>query len=107
LSKGGEPVPDFTYEVHFECAQVFHKEVLGSKGDKYIVTFGRKNDDFDFDCTCPASKYRVGHCKHIKSVMDQKCNYHTFVSDEEPIIENNKHMCPRCGSELVAVRVAV
>lgn len=100
-------MPDFLYETHYECNQMFRKEVMGSKGDTYVVTFGRKFDDFDFDCTCPSSKYRAGHCKHIKSVMHQKCNYHTFNSHQEPIDRDGQKFCPNCGSELVVVRVAV
>lgn len=100
-------MPDFIYELHYECNQPFRKEVVGSKGDKYIITFGRKYDDYDFDCTCPANKYRVGHCKHIKSVMHQKCDYHTLSSHEAPVERDGQKFCPFCGSELVAVRVAV
>ena len=37
-----------------------HK-VLGSKGNVYTVT----NDRGSWTCTCPASKWQKGECKHI------------------------------------------
>jgi hypothetical protein len=39
--------------------------VPGSKGAVYTVT----NDRGSWSCTCPASKYQSGDCKHIKSVQ--------------------------------------
>jgi hypothetical protein len=39
-------------------------QVPGSKGAVYIVT----DDLGTWSCTCPASKWQKGECKHIKSL---------------------------------------
>ena len=39
--------------------------VLGSNGSIYNVT----NDRGSWNCTCPASKWQAGDCKHIKSLQ--------------------------------------
>jgi len=41
-----------------------HK-VLGSKGNIYTVT----DDRGSWTCTCPASKWSKGECKHIKGLQ--------------------------------------
>jgi hypothetical protein len=41
--------------------------VSGSKGAVYTVT----NDAGSWSCTCPASKWQAGECKHIKSLQIQ------------------------------------
>ena len=41
-------------------------EVLGSKGDKYIV---QKIDNV-YNCSCSGFKFR-GDCKHIKQIKDE------------------------------------
>jgi hypothetical protein len=38
--------------------------VLGSKGAVYTVT----NDRGAWTCTCPASKWQAGECKHIQAL---------------------------------------
>jgi hypothetical protein len=40
-------------------------KVTGSRGDVYTVT----EELGVWSCTCPASKYQAGDCKHIKSVQ--------------------------------------
>jgi hypothetical protein len=40
--------------------------VPGSKGSIYTVT----NDAGSWSCTCPASKWQKGECKHIKSLLE-------------------------------------
>lgn len=99
-------MPDFTYEIAWECTSDFRKEVVGSKGDIYIVSFGNAKNGEDFSCTCPAYKHRDGLCKHIKAVMHEKCNYHSLVHLPPKVVDGKK-VCPNCGSELRAVRVAV
>jgi hypothetical protein len=42
--------------------------VAGSKGAVYTVT----NDRGSWTCTCPASKWQPGECKHIKSLRPCK-----------------------------------
>jgi hypothetical protein len=41
--------------------------VTGSKGAVYTVN----NDGGTWTCTCPASKWQSGECKHIKSLQAQ------------------------------------
>jgi hypothetical protein len=41
--------------------------VSGSKGAVYTVT----NDRGSWTCTCPASKWQAGECKHVKALQTQ------------------------------------
>ena len=50
-----EPEAEITGETH---------QVAGSKGAVYTVT----NDRGSWTCTCPASKWQRGDCKHIKQL---------------------------------------
>lgn len=43
-------------------------KVLGSKGSIYTVT----NDKGAWSCTCPASRWQKGDCKHIKELQLKK-----------------------------------
>lgn len=43
-------------------------KVLGSRGNIYTVT----DEGGAWSCTCPASKWQKGDCKHIKELKNQK-----------------------------------
>ena len=45
-------------------------EVIGSKGDKYIVT--NPGDGTDWTCTCPHHTHRKAECKHIKQTKEEQ-----------------------------------
>ena len=46
-----------------ETCGIEHR-VIGSRGDIYVVT----DDRGVWSCTCPASKWQKGECKHILSI---------------------------------------
>ena len=41
-------------------------KVVGSKNNTYTVT----DDNGSWSCTCPASKWQKGECKHIRQMRD-------------------------------------
>jgi len=42
-------------------------KVLGSRGNVYTVT----DEGGAWSCTCPASKWQKGDCKHVKQIKRQ------------------------------------
>lgn len=97
-------MPDFTVEYYWRCDATFRVEVAGSKGQTYIVTFGEvlgSDVGYDFQCTCPASKFRKGYCKHILSVKDKYCGWQQMVDGGEPVDENGEKLCPKCRGQSV------
>jgi hypothetical protein len=85
----------------------FSREVPGSGGKTYTVTHGYSTGryQFGYTCTCPASKFQGGECKHIKWV-DQNarpCLWHEQFDGGTP--ENGK--CPKCGGPVKSVICAV
>ena len=112
-------MPDLTIIAVWVCStnESWSTAVKGSKGQTYIVRFGRdyspnRQYEYDYTCTCKSFEYR-GTCKHIKAVRSQRCGWHgqfdagepveVPVSDEYP----NGYACPRCGGPLHAVNVGV
>lgn len=59
---------NFVVEEKSEVPEAVGKQyqVPGSKGAIYTVT----NDAGSWSCTCPASKWQKGPCKHIKSLLE-------------------------------------
>jgi hypothetical protein len=54
-------------EIKIEKPKKLSFKALSSKGDKsYDVTLFNG----EWNCTCPASKFFKGHCKHIKKFKD-------------------------------------
>ena len=58
----------YTVDEQPEPVEVVGKQyqVPGSKGAIYTVT----NDNGSWTCTCPASKWQKGDCKHIKALQE-------------------------------------
>ena len=79
------------------------REVIGSKGDKYVVQY----IGGEWYCTCPASQYRKGDCKHIKQVKATKCdwNWEAFMGCHAEA--NPDNTCPKCGGETNVIKVGV
>jgi len=57
--------PKSSPELSERIKRIYEKyDALSSKGDKtYVVV----NDNGNWSCSCPASNFRRGECKHIKS----------------------------------------
>lgn len=56
-----ENVWNFGIEEEVSATRGKEHKVLGSKGNIYTVT----NEGGAWSCTCPASKWQKGECKHI------------------------------------------
>ena len=105
-------MPDFTIEIFYHCesAEHFIKEIVGSKGDKYIVKYGYSHDgpyEYDYSCTCMAFKTKKGHCKHIKQVKSEHCNWNQFIDNNEVIHKDGETFCPKCGRKAIPQRYAI
>lgn len=101
-------MPDFTYEIFFNCetAESYSTEVQGSK--TYTVSFGPSKEGSDWSCTCDAFKYGKGkYCKHIEQVKDQRCGWMQYVHGEQPVEKNHEYLCPKCGSKAIPRKWAV
>jgi len=88
--------------------EFWQKQVVGSKGSVYTVTFdalSHKRHDVvcDFSCTCQAYKFGKKYCKHIEAVKGDRCGWHQQFDGGEAI--NGK--CPQCGGEIVGIVVGV
>ena len=110
------------YFWHCKTAEHWQTSVFGSKGDRYIVTWGdyahknRHTVQHDYSCTCKAYSMRPGYCKHIKDVIAQKlhCNWNQFISGGEPIYYIPRtgaflprSCCPNCKGDINSMGYAV
>ena len=91
----------------------WQKEVTGSKGDKYTVTYDEYNG---WTCTCPGYQYHGGKvCKHIKKVEKERCgwNWEAYCGTiGEPIPDPKKPgkgfgLCPMCNEPVEILKVGV
>lgn len=102
-------MPDFTIEVHWQCAESNTASFGG-----YSQT-GLFNERQYPQCTCNA--YRYGKrtenfggylfpkpCKHIIEAQKHMCGWHSAYSPEKM---TRKGVCPKCGRSAEPVRVAV
>lgn len=103
-------MPDLTIEYCYTCPSniSWAKEVVGSKGNEYLVTF--HGDAYtQWQCTCPGFQYR-GECKHIKAAEKERCGWawEAFCGDHmEPKEGPTGKQCPMCGEEVQIIRVGV
>lgn len=107
-------MPDLTMIYCYTCPSNMHwdKEVVGSKGDKYHVSY---NWDRGWTCTCPGYQYHGGkQCKHIKAAEKERCgwNWEAFCGDVgEPKPDPKKPggfgLCPMCNEPVEVVKVGV
>lgn len=104
-------MPDFNIHAYAFClnSRNYHREVIGSKGDKYIVSFCYQHEgdvQYDWQCNCKGYKFR-GFCRHINEVRaipvneGGHCGWHEFMDDEVPFEDElGEHNCPRCGGPI-------
>jgi hypothetical protein len=105
-------MPELTTIFCYTCPsnEYWQKEVVGSKGDKYMVTYtGRQG----WHCTCPAFKFR-GNCKHIKQVEKDRCGWNweaycgdTGTPEPDPKKPGGFGLCPMCHEPVEIVKVGV
>lgn len=104
---------DIVYMRMCESNEYWAKEVVGSKGDIYLVKFERVFDghvEYDYTCTCPSFKYgnkKGKYCKHILSAKPEHCGWHEQFSDEVMDENDEECKCPKCGGPTVVIRVGV
>lgn len=84
-------------------------EVVGSKGDRYMVRFCYQSGgrvQYDYECTCPAFTHSRKRCKHIQQVIDEKrrCAWNFEL---DPSLKPNGDKCPSCDGPLHYLRVGV
>lgn len=102
-------MPELSIEYMRMCAsnEGWSREVEGSGGRKYTVTFGRvfgQEHDHGYSCTCPAFRFGKGKpCKHVAAVRGERCGWHQQFDGGRA----GDGKCPRCGGETVVIRVGV
>lgn len=107
-------MPDFTHETFYHCctAEYWFTQVV-SNGNTYVVKwdrFSHKNDDvmYDYSCTCMAYKMGRGkHCKHIRQVREQHCNWSQITDGDAPVIVDGDKCCPKCYGAVHSLQYAV
>jgi hypothetical protein len=101
-------MPDLMTIYCYTCPsnRYWEKEVIGSKGDKYLVVY---DDMFGWRCSCPGFIYNK-HCKHIKQVEKQRCgwNWEAYCGAVGTPKEGpTGKLCPMCNEEVEIVKVGV
>ena len=102
---------DLTVKDSVWCRSNVHweRKVPGSDGEFYTVVYGQTNRgtcSHGYTCDCKVFQYN-GFCNHIKAVQVFRCawNVEAAMGSGEPYPANGK--CPKCGGELVGLRVMV
>lgn len=96
---------------HCKSAEHWQTSVVGSKGDKYTVSYKKLFSDammiihectYDYSCSCPAnSSFKTKeYCKHIKQVMSNHCRWMQYSNGGEPIQADDQLRCPSCSGEV-------
>jgi hypothetical protein len=84
----------YNYQIPGEIAEQPRWEVMGSKGDKYIVT---QTED-GLSCTCSGFKFR-GECKHVNSIRDKMGEVSTkagsVAQDARGLVRDPTHISRR------------
>ena len=94
-------MPDLTIEIFEMCASLDRVVEYNINGYTQTIYHGQMMYDH---CTCPAYKFsKSRNCKHLKAAHEQECGWHGAYDEEQ----NEKGVCPRCGSPTVMVRVGV
>ena len=104
------PELSIVYASWCESNERYEKQVEGKSG-KYLVRFGPTiggSHAYDYTCSCPAFQYgKCKYCKHIEAVKDERCcwNHDVIMGsfEEEPTDKK----CPKCGGNLLTVKVGV
>jgi hypothetical protein len=113
--EGRNDMADLTMHATWTCESNFYfsTTVEGSKGAKYVVTYGETETGpykYDWSCTCPSAKFHKGHCKHVKAVKDDdlRCAWNWEMDPGYGEAEETAAgpCCPRCHGPVRAVRVA-
>ena len=102
---------DLTIRSYWHCssADEWSTMIKGSKGENYIVSFGRdghkdRSVQRGWSCTCSAFKFQSGDCKHIKATKNSKlrCGWMQSIHGGAPV--NDK--CPKCKGSVAVVNHA-
>ena len=101
-------MPDLTIIHCYTCPsnRWWQKEVIGSKGNKYTVTY---TEHTGWHCTCPGFQYRSS-CKHIKDAEKERCgwNWEAYCGTVGKPKKNGTHgKCPMCGEPVEVIKVGV
>ena len=105
-------MPDLTTIYCYTCPSntFWQKEVIGSHGDKYLVSY---TDTGGWHCTCTGFDFR-STCKHIRQVEKERCGWNWEAicgSVGEPKKDPKKPggygLCPMCNEPVEVIKVGV
>ena len=101
-------MPDLTLKTIAVChtAVDWEKFVEGSKGNTYLVRYGRTpggQHQYGWTCTCPAFQFRGRKtCKHIERIKPARCGWNSDLNDH---IAPDK--CPECQGDVEYIQIGV
>lgn len=91
---------------HMQMCESWESFSYPVPGKPYVVTHGYQDKGkymFEFECNCPAFKFKKGECKHIKEHKSKACLWHQQFDEAQGKLGE----CPRCHGKALAVVVAV
>jgi hypothetical protein len=107
-------MPDLTIEYHYWCKsnEFWQRKVVGSKGSEYTVLYSKapRNSkyEYDYSCNCHAFQFGKGKfCKHIHQVKSERCGWNWEAACGSSAIRPANKKCPKCGGELLVIKVGV
>ena len=112
-------MPDLTIEYIRTCASncYWQKNVTGSKGNVYTVTYGPVHGgpySHGWECTCQGFKFGkkrdkdgLKTCSHIESVKPFKCSWNWEACMGNHAKTGKNDTCPECGGPTEVIKVGV
>ena len=108
---------DLTIETAWVCDSNlrWERSVRSSDGRKtYTVAWKRLSERlqgclYGWTCTCKHFEIRKTNCKHIDSVMHERCGWNEEMDPTTTPLRtlDTDPCCPDCGGPVTAMRVAV
>lgn len=114
-AKKEEEMPDLATEFTATCQSNFYWSayVPGVSENGYVVKWclldskemARQGAEYGWNCECKAFKFRkAGFCKHVDRVEHLRCRWNAQL---DPGLKSENDTCPRCGSSVIHIEVAV
>lgn len=107
-------MPDLDIVTTFTCSsnEYWSRDVQSGE-NTYRVEWAKQPRsayvEYDWSCTCKGFQFR-GRCKHIDQVREERCGWNAEL---EPTAQpdsggpDNRPICPKCGADVIPIRVGV
>lgn len=106
-----KPEPDGVIEYRTVCASNLgcEIEVVGSKGDVYVLRWGKDPQGFTqmaWICTCKGYQHRYT-CRHQGEAQAKACFAGREAYNGDQGLDRAATECPKCGGPVTSIKVAV